>query len=633
MVKVSIIIPTFNRANLITRALESVFKQTISDYEIIIIDDGSTDNTKDVLKPFQDRIRYVYQQNKGISAARNLGITMAQGQYIAFLDSDDTWIPEKLALQAQVLDENPTVGIVYSKMVKINEQGQPCGMKPENPTGRNFKELLEIGGDIPTSTVFTRKACFDKAGLFDENLPMMEDFEMWLRIAKHYDIYEIADKTLSTYYHHGQQITKNTIVVYESLIKLRQKFLKLYPNEAPVKKIKQQIAESHYTLSRSYFDSHYYDLALGHLFNALNYNIFVASMYFNEEDSPFTRLIKIIKPFGYFILCVLKYLFALLTFSIKKLPQKQLNKNTATLPLITVVVPIFNRVEYLEQAINSILKQGMDNIEIIIVDDGSTEDIMPGVTLCIAKAPDKIRYMRQINKGPGGARNQGIRSARGKYIAFLDADDEWLEGFLPKTTAKLESGIYQWADCAANRVVFNNKEEIIEQKIIHNDTINLDDNLYAQLLKDDIVGSPSKVVVTKSCFDKVGCFREDLRIREDWEMWLRLAKGNFKLGRVNEPLYLYKIRQNSLTKTQNLRGLRCTYRVLCDYSQDAFNIDPTNRALYATQMWDLARHVISAKEKDFGLFFKSIIRSQLFNPSFSRIIKSTQSLLSGRYNN
>ena len=93
--------------------------------------------------------------------------------------------------------------------------------------------------------------------------------------------------------------------------------------------------------------------------------------------------------------------------------------------------------------------------------------------------------------------------------------------------------------------------------------------------------APSKVVVTKSCFDKVGCFNEDLRIREDWEM-VTFSKGNFKM--VNEPLYLYKIRQNSLTKTQNLRGLRCTYRVLCDYSQDALIlIQPI--VLYMQHKW------------------------------------------------
>src|SRR5690349_3602213 len=109
MPKVSVIIPTYNRAQFIARAVDSVLEQTYKDFEIIVIDDGSSDNTQEILKAYEGKIRYVYQQNKGISAARNRGIQEAKGEYIAFLDSDDVWKPEKLSVQVAILDVNPHV--------------------------------------------------------------------------------------------------------------------------------------------------------------------------------------------------------------------------------------------------------------------------------------------------------------------------------------------------------------------------------------------------------------------------------------------------------------------------------------------------------------------------------------------
>ena len=106
MPKVSVIIPTYNRSKYVTKAIDSVLAQTYRDFEIIVVDDGSTDNTKEVLKPYTDRIKYLYQENTGVSAARNAGIRAAGGQWIAFLDSDDEWLPEKLSIQMDYLSRH-----------------------------------------------------------------------------------------------------------------------------------------------------------------------------------------------------------------------------------------------------------------------------------------------------------------------------------------------------------------------------------------------------------------------------------------------------------------------------------------------------------------------------------------------
>src|SRR3990170_2838516 len=114
MPKVSVIIPTYNREKYIVETLQSVFAQTFTDYEVIVIDDGSTDNTADVLRPYLDRIVYIRKPNGGQGSARNVGIKVAKGEYIAFLDSDDLWMPEKLELQVKYLDNNKDAGLVFT---------------------------------------------------------------------------------------------------------------------------------------------------------------------------------------------------------------------------------------------------------------------------------------------------------------------------------------------------------------------------------------------------------------------------------------------------------------------------------------------------------------------------------------
>ncbi|MCK4819314.1 glycosyltransferase family 2 protein, partial [bacterium] len=114
---VSVIIPTCNRAEYITQAIDSVLAQTYTDYEIIVVDDGSTDNTKEVMEPYMDRIRYIYQENAGVSAARNTGIKAAKGDWVAFLDSDDEWLPGKLAVQIRAVERHPQL---VAHMVNVN---------------------------------------------------------------------------------------------------------------------------------------------------------------------------------------------------------------------------------------------------------------------------------------------------------------------------------------------------------------------------------------------------------------------------------------------------------------------------------------------------------------------------------
>jgi glycosyltransferase involved in cell wall biosynthesis len=188
---VSIIIPTYNSEKYIREALESALNQTYRNIEIIVVDDGSTDNTKEVLKHYLDRIQYIYKKNAGPASARNVGIKHAKGEYIAFLDSDDMWLPEKIELQLGVFVKDQRIGLVSCNDYEIDEKGQILGESKHihYPSQKAlFNALLVQNVVSGGSNAIIKKECFDKVGLFDEHLHGTEDWDMWLRIAQRYDV-------------------------------------------------------------------------------------------------------------------------------------------------------------------------------------------------------------------------------------------------------------------------------------------------------------------------------------------------------------------------------------------------------------------------------------------------------------
>ena len=191
MANVSVIVPTYNCATYLPDAIDSVLAQTFKDFEIIIVDDGSTDNTREVVKKYGLQIKYIYQENKGPSAARNLGIQSSNGQYIAFLDSDDIWLPQKLELQMNEFLKSPSTGLVTCGRYNIDSNGalQECLCDISYISRTKALDLFLTknilhGGN---SQVVIKRECLDKVGLFDEELHVAEDWDLWLKICKQYD--------------------------------------------------------------------------------------------------------------------------------------------------------------------------------------------------------------------------------------------------------------------------------------------------------------------------------------------------------------------------------------------------------------------------------------------------------------
>lgn len=205
---VSVIIPTYNRADLVQQAVESILAQTWDQYEIIVVDDGSTDDTEHALTRWHGRIRYERQENQGESAARNRGVQLARGAYVAFLDSDDLWLPGKLARQVEVLERNPAAGVVFCRASLIDGDGRRL---PDNSifdldglTQVSFEQLCRKSLFAP-STVVMRRAVFDAVGGFDEAIRYGEDWDLWLRSALVTSIVGLTDPLASIRLHQGGQ--------------------------------------------------------------------------------------------------------------------------------------------------------------------------------------------------------------------------------------------------------------------------------------------------------------------------------------------------------------------------------------------------------------------------------------------
>ncbi|MDY6851239.1 MAG: glycosyltransferase [Thermodesulfobacteriota bacterium] len=234
-VLVSVIIPAYNRSSMILCAVDSVLNQTFRNFELIVVDDGSTDQIGSVLAPYLDRLTLVRQPHAGVSAARNHGISKSQGRLIAFLDSDDYWLPEKLDAQTNFFKENPEAMICqtgetwYRRGRRVNPGRRHC-----KPSGDIFLPSLELCLVSP-SAVMMRRELFDCVGVFDEDLPACEDYDLWLRIAALWPVHLVDQPLVVKTGGHPDQLSSTTIGLDQYRVRALAKILEadvLTPEQA-----------------------------------------------------------------------------------------------------------------------------------------------------------------------------------------------------------------------------------------------------------------------------------------------------------------------------------------------------------------------------------------------------------------
>lgn len=244
--KVSVVIPAYNAEKFLTKTIDSVLEQqTNFPFEIVVVNDGSTDGTQDILESYGDRIRAFNQSNQGVSAARNNAIRAAQGEFIALLDSDDYWKPGKLQAQVDFFEARPDekIGIVDTFTEIVNHKGKVIEVLKRVKRGDAFKQFL-AGNAInqPSSIMFPRKV-FEDVGGFDSELNGVEDYDFCLRVSHSYAIYTV-EEIYCGWVHHDENATMNFAKQYAQSLKLKDKIRRMFPDEVSEANHQRMIARS-----------------------------------------------------------------------------------------------------------------------------------------------------------------------------------------------------------------------------------------------------------------------------------------------------------------------------------------------------------------------------------------------------
>jgi len=244
--KVSVVTATYNYGHYLPGAIDSVLEQTYGDWELIIVDDGSTDNTAQVVRPYlaDSRIRYCRTANRGQPAAENEGIRRSSGEFVAFLDADDLWLPHKLDRQLGLFVAAPNLGVVYSHRLTIDPSGRLLPGVPRPLFRGNILERLFRSNFVCFSSSVVRRSAFDALGLFSEDCRHASDYEFWLRVALRYE-FDYVDEPLVMYRTGHANLTSRGEVQLLTALRIMDRFMARHRGKLPRKAIRVSYAETY----------------------------------------------------------------------------------------------------------------------------------------------------------------------------------------------------------------------------------------------------------------------------------------------------------------------------------------------------------------------------------------------------
>jgi glycosyltransferase involved in cell wall biosynthesis len=526
---VSVIIPCYKQGRYLAEAIQSCLDQDYTEKEIIVVNDGSPDNTREVARSFGDRIVYIEQENRGLSAARNAGIRAAAGDYVALLDSDDVLLPGSLAVRAAFLDDHEDITLVCSDVVLFDEGGD-MGLKSAfsgKPKKAANLRWETVGYYISANSAMVRRRAFDKAGLFDEGLRGgAEDWLMWVKMSRFFNM-AYLDRPLTRYRIHGESATSDSNRInlanrsaVRSIVDTPE--LRGYPRHFRSRLLYYRFATSWRVEPK--------EKALAYLFRAFATSPFEMSFGLGVIRRGIARTMA------------------------RRRPEPGLHPGrhateaeTTSAPLrggrefprVSIIIPCFNQGLFLRQAIQSVLDQGYPDTEIIVVNDGSTDNTREAAR-CFG---DRIVYIEQENGGVSVARNTAVARATGPYLAFLDSDDTMLANSLPWRVA-----------------VLNARSEI---GLVCGDALTMDQR-GGLILKSKGSRSPrrkngfrwetvefcattSTVMVRKECMERAGPFETVLRQGQDWYQWVKLSPV-CEMAYLDTPLAFYRLHETNVTR-------------------------------------------------------------------------------------
>lgn len=546
---VTVVIPSYNYGHFIQDTVDSILQQTYTNYEIIVIDDGSIDNTTQVLQPYSDRINYVYQENQGLSAARNHGLRLAKGKYVIFLDADDFLLPHTLEKQVAALDNNSDLGFVICGWHIVNETGEILSDVElwHGLPQLNAEAWVKWRPLLPSATLFCHH-WLEKVGGFSTAAFPAEDIDCVLRMVA-LGCQSDWVKTIGVCYRqHGQTITQNTERQVAAFERLYDRFF-ASANLSP--EIRSLENETRYNTliwcAWRLYHTGRLALMVEYLKKSLQYTTLSPVETIHNWLNFFTEN------------CQDGHNYQFDAYSFTTAPGwRNLIKATLQnrLPRVSVIIPVYNGEKYLQQTLESVFAQTYTDYEVIVIDDGST-DSTPQI---LESYKDSIRYVSQENQGVSAARNHGLYLARGELVAFLDADDL----FLPHKLAKQVAVFDKFPDLgivnSGFRILNDADNTIIEVKWwkdipkLHNE---------AWLLYKPVL--PSAMMFRRFWLEKVGGFDRRFFAGEDIDITLRMVAEGCQAQWLSEVTACYRVHSSSVTRANTPKQVENTEAMLNNF--------------------------------------------------------------------
>ena len=483
---VSIIIPVYNGARYVKKAIDSALKQDYPNFEIIVVDDGSTDNTEQIASSFGEKVKYFKKNNGGVASALNYAISKAQGSYISWLSHDDIYLPYKISKQISFLRENNWVyDVVYSDVEFINAKGESIGATDH--LNRHKRELLNIGiyplikGMANGCVLLIKKDAFKKVGKFKEELRTANDYDMWFRMFRVTKVGYMPG-ILIKYRLHNEQGTKTDARYIKESDDLWIRIIKGL-SKKEILSIEDSLLAFYIKIAQQMKSSGY-----------------------KEASDCALRLAKV----EYF------------------------RKN----PRVSVILPCFNTARYLKKAIDSILNQTFVDFELIIINDGSTDDSKEVIEE-VLESDFRVRVIEnEKNLGISESMNIGLSNAKGEYITRMDSDDIALPDKILFQVEFLDKN-KNYGVCTVDIIGIDIKGERLTKSLYPETDIPLN---WLFLWRDPIPNAPC--MYRRSILKGIK-FNTKFNIAEDYDLLTKLVL-NTNIYQINKVLYHYRIHDNSI---------------------------------------------------------------------------------------
>lgn len=482
--KVSILIPVYNGANFIKQAIDSAIAQTYKYIEIIVINDGSTDNgeTEKIALSYGDKIRYIKKENGGVASALNVGIKEATGDYISWLSHDDIYKPYKIEKQVEVLNKlNDKNTLIFSNVELIDEKGDIfCTTNYSNLL--THEELCQgiypvIKGTVNGCSMLIAKQCFDKVGLFDEKLRTSNDYAMWLKLFKEFKCHLIEKPLIQYRIHKNQDTTKSPYTLKEA----NQLWVDIINNLD-----EEQIKEWGFEPFNVYMDLYF-------------------QMYYSKYNNAY--------PIAY---------------------KKAKNVYNNSSPKVSIIMPCYNAEKYIEKAIQSVLEQTYRNFELIIIDDNS-DDKTAQIIEKFAENDFRIKYVikNKSERGISASMNKGIEMSRGKYITRMDSDDVIVPEKIFRQVQFLDKN-EDYGICSVNIAMMDNLGNIYNENVYPEQKVPSE---WTFLWTNPVPNAPC--MYRTSIIKENNITFKNLKTAEDYDFLGSLITKT-KVYMINLPLYYYR---------------------------------------------------------------------------------------------